>query len=113
VQTRSVRARRTRRARSRLVAEVVPAAGLLPGSAVHGDLGYAAGRWRGVADHPPAGREFHVPGEGRDDRVVLAAAEHPVHRVDADGLPDVGHLGGYVDVRGPQVDVDAAGHGDV
>ncbi len=40
---------------------------------------------------------FTVRREGRHDRVVLPAGQHPLDGVDTDGLADVVHLGGDVD----------------
>src|SRR5262245_14786355 len=62
--------------------EVVPAAPALPRCAVHGDPRLRAGR-----EHPtdlaPARRKLRGGGERRHERVILAAGEHPVQRIDA------------------------------
>ena len=73
----------------------------------------SAERVEHLADDLPAGGQLHVRREGRHDRVVLSPGEHPLQRVDADGLPDVVHLRGDVDRAGAEVDPDLAGLGDV
>ena len=65
------------------------------------------------ADHLPRRRRRRVAREGRGQRVVVAAGQHPVQRVDAERAADVAQLRRHLQPGRVQLDADPAGDRDV